>query len=125
MTIEISDRSFEKEVLSTKAKVVLVDFWAPWCRPCKLLTPILDEIGQELGNKIKIAKLNVSDNPQVAGRLGVMGLPTLMVFKNGRQVARRVGFQSKEQLLMWLADIYKKQARSIRKNVSGAKDKGR
>jgi thioredoxin 1 len=94
--VSVSDNSFKNEVESTGT--VLVDFWAPWCGPCKMIAPVLEELDKEVGTKLKIAKVNVDDNPESAGRYGVMSIPTLIVFKNGTPVDKVVGFQSKDAL---------------------------
>ncbi|MDA8352924.1 MAG: thioredoxin [Firmicutes bacterium] len=96
---QVSDQSFSSDVASG---TVLVDFWAPWCGPCKMIAPVLEEIDQELGEKVTIAKLNVDENPDTAGRYGVMSIPTLMIFKDGEVVDKLHGFQPKEQLIEWL-----------------------
>jgi thioredoxin 1 len=93
--LNVSDQSFKAEVEATGT--VLVDFWAPWCGPCKMIAPILEELDKELTD-LKIAKLNVDDNPESASRFGVMSIPTLIVFKDGQPVDKVVGFQSKEAL---------------------------
>jgi len=93
--VNVSDQSFAAEVEASGT--VLVDFWAPWCGPCKMIAPILEELDKELGN-LKIAKLNVDDNPEAASRFGVMSIPTLIVFKDGQPVDKIVGFQSKDAL---------------------------
>jgi len=93
--VNVSDDSFKTEVEGTGT--VLVDFWAPWCGPCKMIAPVLEELDKEMGN-LKIAKVNVDDNPESAGRFGVMSIPTLIVFKNGEPVDKVVGFQSKDAL---------------------------
>jgi len=95
--VHVSDQSFATDVESTGT--VLVDFWAPWCAPCKMIAPILEEISGEIGDKLKIAKLNVDDNPSSAAKYGIMGIPTLMLFKDGQPVEKIVGFQPKEQLM--------------------------
>lgn len=94
--VEVSDQSFTNEVEGQGT--VLVDFWAPWCGPCKMIAPVLEELDKEIGNGLKIAKLNVDDNPEAAGRFGVMSIPTLIVFKDGQPVDKVVGFQSKDAL---------------------------
>ncbi|MDP5272587.1 thioredoxin [Chengkuizengella axinellae] len=94
--VNVTDQSFKGEVESTGT--VLVDFWAPWCGPCKMVAPVLEELDQEIGNDLKIAKVNVDDNPESASRFGVMSIPTLIVFKDGEPVDKVVGFQPKDAL---------------------------
>lgn len=93
----ISDDSFETEVLQSDTPV-LVDFWAEWCGPCKMIAPILDEIASEYGDKLKVVKLNIDENPVTPPKYGVRGIPTLMLFRNGEVVATQVGALSKSQL---------------------------
>jgi thioredoxin 1 len=95
--VNVTDQSFAAEV--ENGGTVLVDFWAPWCGPCKMIAPVLEEIDSEVGDKLKIAKLNVDENPDTSGRFGVMSIPTLMMFKDGEVVEKLVGFQPKEQLM--------------------------
>ena len=95
--IYVSDAEFENKVLQSEVPV-LVDFWAEWCGPCKMIAPILDEIAGEYSGKIKIAKLNIDDNPATPPRYGIRGIPTLMLFKNGNVEATKVGAVSKSQL---------------------------
>jgi thioredoxin 1 len=78
--------------------ITLVDFWAPWCGPCRMIAPILDELAGELKDKAKIVKINVDENPTVAGQFGVMSIPTLLLFKNGKKIDQKVGGQAKPQL---------------------------
>ena len=94
--VNVTDAGFNAEV--EQSGTVLVDFWAPWCGPCKMIAPVLEELDQEIGDKVKIAKLNVDDNPETASRFGVMSIPTLIVFKDGQPVDKIVGFQPKEAL---------------------------
>ncbi len=94
--VNVSDQSFKNEVESQGT--VLVDFWAPWCGPCKMIAPVLEELDSEIGDGLKIAKLNVDDNPESASRFGVMSIPTLIIFKDGEPVDKVIGFQSKEAL---------------------------
>lgn len=94
--VDVSDQSFNAEVEGTGT--VLVDFWAPWCGPCKMIAPVLEELDQEIGDQVKIVKLNVDDNPETASRFGVMSIPTLILFKDGEPVDKVVGFTSKDGL---------------------------
>lgn len=100
----VTDDSFDAEVLKN-AKPVLVDYWAEWCGPCKMVAPILDAIATEHGDKIDIVKLNVDDNPEVTRKYGILNIPTLGVFQNGEVVKELVGARSKSALLRELADF--------------------
>lgn len=91
----VTDANFSSE---TSSGVVLADFWAPWCGPCKMIAPVLEELDGELGNQVKIVKLDVDENQETAGQFGVMSIPTLIVFKDGQQVDKVLGFQPKEAL---------------------------
>ncbi|MDG6774367.1 thioredoxin TrxA [Thiomicrorhabdus sp. ZW0627] len=99
--ISTSDANFEAEVLQSDIPV-LVDFWAEWCGPCKMIAPILDEISGEYDGKVKVAKLNIDENPATPPKYGVRGIPTLMLFKNGEVDATQVGALSKSQLCAFL-----------------------
>ena len=101
--ISTSDSNFEAEVLQSDIPV-LVDFWAEWCGPCKMIAPILDDISAEFEGRIKVAKLNIDDNPTTPPKYGVRGIPTLMLFKNGEVDATQVGALSKSQLVNFLND---------------------
>ncbi len=95
--IYVSDDTFDKEVLQEELPV-LVDFWAEWCGPCKMIAPILDELSEEYDGRLKIAKLNIDDNPNTPPKFGIRGIPTLMMYKNGQVEATKVGAVSKSQL---------------------------
>lgn len=97
----ISDDNFEQEVLQSE-QPVLVDYWAEWCSPCKMIAPILVEIAGEYEGKLKITKLNIDDNPNTPPKYGVRGIPTLMIFKNGNAEATKVGALSKSQLTAFI-----------------------
>jgi thioredoxin 1 len=97
MEIEFSDQNFEAEVIKSE-KPVLVDFWAPWCGPCQMMGPIVEELAKEMGDKAKIGKLNVDENQSVAQNFSVMSIPTIIIFKSGKIVKQLVGVQSKEAL---------------------------
>ncbi|MBU0501249.1 MAG: thioredoxin TrxA [Gammaproteobacteria bacterium] len=99
--VQLSDDSFETEVLKSNVPV-LVDYWAEWCGPCKMIAPVLDEIAGDYDGKVKIAKLNIDDNPQTPPRYGIRGIPTLMLFKNGEVEATKVGAVSKSQLTAFI-----------------------
>lgn len=99
--VYVSDASFEDEVLKAEGPV-LVDFWAEWCGPCKMIAPILDDIATEYLHKIKVAKLNIDENPATPPKYGIRGIPTLMLFKNGAVEATKVGAVSKSQLTAFI-----------------------
>lgn len=101
---KLSDSTFDEEIGSADVPV-LVDFWAEWCGPCKMVAPILEEIADENGDKIRIAKLNVDENPDVARRYEVMSIPTMIVFRDGEPAKRIVGAKGKGQLLQDLAEF--------------------
>lgn len=95
--IELSDASFESEVIKSK-NPVLVDFWAPWCGPCKAIAPIVDEISNEFTDKVKVGKVNVDDNPETSMKFSIRSIPTLMVFKNGEVLEQIVGAVPKSEI---------------------------
>ena len=95
--VYVTDDSFEEEVINSD-KPVLVDYWAEWCGPCKMIAPILDEISTDYADKLKVAKLNIDDNPNTPPRYGIRGIPTLMLFRDGNVEATKVGAVSKSQL---------------------------
>ncbi|KMW46239.1 thioredoxin TrxA [Ralstonia insidiosa] len=97
----VSDASFETDVLKSD-KPVLVDFWAEWCGPCKMIAPILDEVSKDYSDKVQIAKINVDENTGVPAKFGIRGIPTLILFKNGAVAAQKVGALSKSQLTAFL-----------------------
>jgi len=99
--VHISDDSFEQEVLQSELPV-LVDYWAEWCGPCKMIAPILDEIAGEYQGKLKVTKLNIDDNSGTPPQYGIRGIPTLMIFKNGSPAATKVGALSKGQLVEFI-----------------------
>lgn len=98
---KVSDDSFDSEVLKSDSPV-LVDYWAEWCGPCKMIAPVLEEIAREYAGKIKVAKLNIDENTQTPRKYGIRGIPTLMLFKNGQVEATKVGAVSKSQLSAFL-----------------------
>ena len=100
-TKHITDDSFHSDVISADGPV-LVDFWAEWCGPCKMIGPALEEIADELGEKVTIAKINIDENPDAPSKYGVRGIPTMILFKNGQPAATKVGAAPKSQLKGWL-----------------------
>ena len=103
-TTKTSDQEFDEDVLKA-AGPVLVDFWAEWCGPCKTIAPALEEIAQELGGRLTVAKLNIDENPMTPQKYGVRGIPTLMVFKGGEVAATKVGALPKSQLTDWVESV--------------------
>lgn len=97
----VSDASFDADVLQSD-KPVLLDFWAEWCGPCKMIAPILDEVAKDYSEKLQVAKINVDENQQVPAKFGIRGIPTLILFKNGQVAAQKVGALSKSQLTAFL-----------------------
>ena len=101
MTEKVTDNSFEQEVNDSKG-YTLVDFWAEWCGPCRQLGPIIDELAKELQGKVKILKMNIDESPETPTKLGVRGIPTLMLFQDGQHIATKVGSMPKSMLQEWI-----------------------
>jgi len=104
MTQKITDDSFDADVVNSD-KPVLVDFWAEWCGPCKQIAPALDELSEELGGKLTIAKLNIDENPGTPSKYGVRGIPTLILFKDGQVAATKIGALPKNKLQEWIESV--------------------
>lgn len=101
MSISVTDQNFQSEVLNS-AEPVIVDFWAEWCGPCKMMSPIVDEISNELQGKVKVVKINIDENPNIPTQYGIRGIPTFIVFKGGQAVETKVGGMSKSQFTEWV-----------------------
>ena len=101
MEIEVNSQNFKQEVLQSDIPV-LVDFWATWCGPCRMIAPILEEIAKEYDGKIKVAKINVDDEIKLAREFGIMSIPTIIVFENGTEKAKKIGLSTKEEILKLL-----------------------
>ena len=95
--LEVTQENFEKEIVNSD-KPVLVDFWAPWCMPCKIIAPAVEKIADEMKGKVKVMKANVDDAPEVATELSILNIPTLILFKSGKEIARIIGVNSKEAI---------------------------
>jgi len=104
MTRAVTDKTFKTEVLDN-SKPVIVDYWAEWCGPCRMVAPVLEEIGKEYGDKLDVVKLNIDENPEVAQRYQIMAIPTMNVFKDGQVVKQIVGAKPKSALLRELAEF--------------------
>ena len=103
-TKAVTDASFQADVLDSSTPV-LVDFWADWCGPCKMIAPALEEIAEELGDRVTIAKMDIMENPQVPGQIGVQSIPLMVLFKDGKPVAQKLGAAPKGQLKSWLEGV--------------------
>ena len=101
MTQEITDKNFAQEVTNATG-VVLVDFWAPWCGPCKMLAPIIEQLSSEMKDLIKIGKMDIDQNPEVPSSLGIRSIPTMMIFKDGKPVATKIGVLPKNSIKEWI-----------------------
>ena len=101
MPIKVTDTSFQSDVLDSKTPV-LVDFWAEWCQPCKMIAPSLEELSTELEGRLTIVKINIDENPQVPTKYGVRGIPTLMIFQHGQVAATKVGALPKNKIKEWI-----------------------
>ena len=104
MATNVTDTNFEGEVLNADGPV-MVDFWAEWCGPCKAMSPLVDELSGEMGEKLKIVKVNIDESPEAPTKFGVRGIPTFMIFKGGQVVDTRVGGMSKSQLSEWVESV--------------------
>lgn len=96
--VNLNEKNFEEEVLKTE-KTVLIDFWASWCGPCRMMSPVIDSIAEEEGNTVKVCKINIDEEQNLAVKYNVMSIPTFIVLKNGKEVARSVGVQDKNEII--------------------------
>lgn len=102
--MDIADQNFEEEVLKSDLPA-LVDFWAPWCAPCRIVSPIVEELAKEYAGKLKVLKLNVDDNPQTAAKYGIMSIPSLLIFKKGQVAKTMIGAAGKESLKRGIEEV--------------------
>ena len=110
-TNSVTDASFQADVLGAD-KPVLVDFWAEWCGPCRMIAPALEELSNELAGQVEIVKLNIDENPEVPGRYGVRGIPTMILFRDGQPAATKVGAEPKSRIQAWLENALSSTASS-------------
>lgn len=106
MTKQVTDSDFDSEVLKSQIPV-LVDFWAEWCGPCRMLAPSIDELSKELAGKVKIVKMNVDENPKIPSAIGIRGIPTMIIFKDGEQASTKVGALPKASIAEWIESVIK------------------
>lgn len=104
MTSTVNDENFVQEVLQSKVPV-LVDFWAEWCGPCRMFAPVLDEVSEELKDRVKIVKVNIDENPEISAKYGVRSIPTMILFRDGEMLETRVGSMPKTKLQGWLESV--------------------
>ena len=97
MILEITEKNFDEEVFNSDKKVI-IDFWATWCNPCRMMHPVIEKLDEEVGDTVKIGKINIDENPELASKFGVMSIPTFIVFQNGQMINSKVGVQSLESL---------------------------
>ncbi len=107
MSLEITEKEFNQSVVESKG-ITVVDFWAPWCGPCQAMGPILESLAKKLEGKAKIYKLNVDENQEIASRFGIMSIPTLIIFSDGKEVDRKIGLQSEDGLTESIEELAKK-----------------
>ena len=102
--LNFTDSDFKTQVLESKEPVI-VDFWAPWCAPCRIVSPTIDELGKEYEGKVKVGKMNVDENPKVAGQYGIMSIPSIVFFKNGQPIKTMIGAQAKENYKQEIEEV--------------------
>lgn len=102
--LHLTKETFETQVRNAGG-VALIDFWAPWCGPCKMFSPILEQLANEIGDTALVGKVNIDDEPDLAAEFGVMSIPTVILFKDGKEAERRVGLQPKQELINWMQNI--------------------
>ena len=118
-TTSVTDTSFQADVLGA-GKPVLVDFWAEWCGPCRMIAPALEELSNELGEQVTIVKLNIDENPEVPSRYGVRGIPTMILFRDGQPAATKVGAEPKSRIQAWLEGALSSSATGASNTASAA-----